>query len=271
MIRLFRGKVFPFVKNFLLFIFPKIKIFILGFFLFILLIFIFGSGFLPNNYQFKEFLNSNFKEDVLIIFNSGGWGNTSIDKANDLAPIVAGIRGVLEQEGYKSTVVQYFRSKDGFLGKIMASREMFGFFREQSREVSKDIEEFLLNNADKKIVFVGLSNGATFTNETIKKIDAANGSVLAVEIGLPFWAEQTGAENVLRLNNGNHDSLAIGDVKILLPTALKAPFEWFFSRIRGNSRTLDQVFALSTHSYSWNSPEIRSQIISFLDRELTKK
>ncbi len=45
--------------------------------------------------------------DVIIIFNSGGWGNTPLEKAEDFATIIRGIQETLNQWGYNSIVVSY--------------------------------------------------------------------------------------------------------------------------------------------------------------------
>ena len=101
----------------------KVKRFI--FFLVILcgLFFLFGPEVNPENLQPQELLNLATQNDVIIIFNSGGWGNTPLEKAEDFAPIIEGIEKTLKDWGYNSLVIPYIRTKDDFLGKITGRSE----------------------------------------------------------------------------------------------------------------------------------------------------
>ncbi|MFH1894948.1 MAG: hypothetical protein ABH813_03560 [Patescibacteria group bacterium] len=236
-----------------------ISIIILVLFLF------FWSDFLPENARLKEVASSHPDEDVVIIFNSGGWGDTPVEKAEDLTPIVRGIEKTLSGKGYKSIVIPYERTKNGFLAKIRGARELFGYFQSQSDELAGGIKTFLENNPGKKIIMVGLSNGASFVDETMKKIDNFQNSVLAIEIGSPFWQKKMNSGNILRLDNGDQDSLVKGDVKTLLPTLFKAFPRWFLAKISGANFSFSKAFDFSEHKYSWESPGVSSSVDSFLD------
>jgi hypothetical protein len=247
----------------------RIKTFALLFFLLLVFAFVFGLSFLPDNSQFKDFLGSNdFKEDILIVFNSGGWGDTPIEEAKDLTPIIEGIQETISQKGYRSAVVPYVRSAEGFMGRMGASRETFSYFRKQSAESAAALSEFIKENPGKRILLVGLSNGAVFVDETMKKLKNAGNSVFAIEIGMPFWEKKTYSENILRLDNDNGDSLTAGQVSVLVPTALKAPFKWILAKITGSGESFSEMFFFSTHQYCWDSPKTRHQIVSFLDSNL---
>ena len=50
--------------------------------------FLFCPAITPENSQFQELLNPISQSDIVIIFNSGGWGNTPLEKAEDFAPII---------------------------------------------------------------------------------------------------------------------------------------------------------------------------------------
>jgi len=232
------------------------------------LFFLFRYDAPPDNILFKNFVNSKPQEDVVIIFNSGGWGNTPIEKADDLAPIIRGIEKDLTDRGSKSIVVPYERTKKGFLAKISGAKEMFSYFPDQSGELAGEVKTFLENNPGKKVVMVGLSNGAIFVDETMKKINSFQNSVLAVEIGSPFWQKKMDSENILRLDNGNKDSLTKGDVKTLLLTLLKAPGKWFLAKASGSELSFSMALSFPEHKYSWESPGVSYAIGSFLDGKI---
>ncbi|GAI55805.1 unnamed protein product, partial [marine sediment metagenome] len=61
-------------------------------FLLIGLIILFEPGDLPDNSQFQEGLNSVSQDEIVIVFNSGGWGNTPVDEAGDFKPIIEGVQ-----------------------------------------------------------------------------------------------------------------------------------------------------------------------------------
>lgn len=246
----------------------KIKYFIFSAIIFCALVFLFFPVVLPDNQSFEGFIRSNPKEDVLIVFNSGGWGNTPIEKAKDLSPIVDGVKETLQREGYSSVVVPYERTKQGFLSKIGGAREMFSYFRQQSSDASNGIKEFLKNNPQKKVILVGLSNGASFIDEIMKKIGGIEDSVLAIEIGSPFWHKEMNSGNILRLDNGSQDSLTEGQVGILLPTLLKGPGKWFLAKISGMNLSFSNAFAFPEHKYFWDSPAVGPVIVSFLDKKI---
>jgi len=232
------------------------------------LFFLFGYDSLPANTSFKNLVDSDFQEDIIIVFNSGGWGNTSIEEAKDLTPIIEGIKEDLDDRGYKSIVVPYERTKKYFLAEIRGAKEMFSYFQKQSDNLASELEKFLENNPGKKIVMVGLSNGASFVDETMKKINNFQDSILAIEIGSPFWQKKMDSENILRLDNDNQDALSKGDIKTLLPTLLRGPSKWFFSKFSGANLEFSTAFSFPEHMYSWESPGVSYSIRSFFDSKI---
>ena len=91
--------------------------------------FLFGPEVWPENIQFEELLNSTSQSDVIIIFNSGGWGNTPLEEAKDFAPIIEGIQEILKEWGYNSLVIPYTRAKDDLSGKITGARDFLNSFQ----------------------------------------------------------------------------------------------------------------------------------------------
>lgn len=245
------------------------------------LVFVFGPEMVPENFQRQEILDVAKNSDVIIIFNSGGWGNTPIEKAKDFTPIIDGIQKTLKERGYNSVVIPYNRTKDNLLGKITGVKEFFNFFRNSSEILADDIELLTKILPDKKIIIAGLSAGGALANETIKKIseraensvspvrqNLSNG-VYAIAAGIPFWVETLESDNILRLDNENKDPLSKGEAKTLLFTLFKAPFKWFSAKILGSGLSFSQALQFSGHQYSWESAEVSSSIESFLEAKLT--
>ena len=230
------------------------------------LFFLFGPEVIPENFQFQEILNSATNSDVIIIFNSGGWGNTPLEKAEDFTPIIEGIQQTLSERGYNSLVIPYIRTKDDFLGKITGARDFLSSFKSSSEILAEKVEFLVEQFPDKKIIMAGLSSGAALVDETIEEI-SENSQIYAIEAGVPFWMKTFESENILQLNNNGKDSLSAGEIRTLLFTLIKAPFKWIFSKMNGQNLPFPQAFHVPGHDYFWDSPEVGSQIVSFLENK----
>jgi hypothetical protein len=229
-----------------------IKTFIFFLIFFASLFFLFGPEVIPENFQPQELLNKVADKDVIIIFNSGGWGNTPLEKAEDFAPVIKGIQKTLNEWGYRSVVIPYTRTRNDFLGKIAGTKEFFNSFQNSSEYLAKEIEFLAKNLPGKKIIIAGLSSGGAFVTETYEKISQdLKDSVYTIAAGAPFWEDSVKSENILQIDNNGKDTLAIGEVKSLLLSLIKAPF-------------IGKFYAPG-HDYLWSSPEVNSQIVSFLE------
>ncbi len=245
----------------------KIKHLILILILLGSLFFLFGPEVLPGNLQFQEALNLASDSDVVIIFNSGGWGNTPLEKAEDFTPIIEGIERTFKDWGYNALVIPYIRTKDDFFGKITGARDFLNSFKSSSEILAEKVEFLVEQFPDKKIIMAGLSSGAALVDETIEEI-SENSQIYAIEVGTPFWTETFESENVLQLNNDGKDSLSAGEIRTLLFTLIKAPFKWISSKVSGQNLPFSQAFHAPGHDYFWDSPEVGSQIVSFLENKL---
>jgi len=226
----------------------RLKQFIVFSFILSSLFFLFGPKMILENFQPQEILDKVGDTDIIIVFNSGGWGNTPLQEAKDFEPVIKGIGKTLEDLGYSSIVVPFNRTKDGLLGKITGARDFLSSFSFSSNVLAKDLESLAKNFPDKKIIIAGLSNGATFVTKTYEKIsDDVKNSIYAITAGSPFWAEQSKEENVLQLDNNGKDNLAVGNIKALLSSLIKVSFN------------------TPEHQYNWNSPEVGPPIVAFLE------
>lgn len=231
------------------------------------LFFLFGPEVIPENFQSQEILSLTSDNDVIIIFNSGGWGSTSLEEAKDFALIIEGIQETLKDLGYNSLVIPYKRTKNDFLGKIAGARDFFNSFKSSSKILAEKIEFLTENLPDKKIIIAGFSSGGAFVDETLEKV-SQEARVYAIAAGVPFWHDNFESENILFLDNNGKDSLVKGDVKSLISALVKAPFKWTFSKINGQNLSFSQAIQAPGHEYSWSSPEVSSQIATFLNYKL---
>jgi len=234
------------------------------------LFFLFCPEVAPDNLQPQEILNAVQGSDVIIFFNSGGWGNTPFEKAEDFGPIVKEIQTTLEGWGYDSVVIPYNRTKNSFLGKVDGARDFLSSFESSSSILAGEIEFLTEKLPEKKIIVAGLSAGGAFVTKTYDKIsESAKGSILTIAAGTPFWLKSSDPQNILQLDNAGKDSLSKGEIKTLLFSLVKPPIKWISARISGEKIPLSLITnQFVGHSYDWEttSPEI----ISFLEEKIVR-
>jgi len=233
------------------------------------LIILLGPEVVPDDFQLSKISDSVKNSDVIIIFNSGGWGNTPLEKAKDFTPIIDGIQATLNDWGYKSVVIPYTRTKTDFLGKVAAVREFFNRFEHSSDNLAEKIEILGESFPDKKIIIAGLSSGGTFVSKTYEKISGdMKDSVVAIAAGTPFWTEKPESDNVLQLDNDGKDTLVVGNAESLFLSLFETPFKWLKAKITGNNLSFWKAFHASGHDYCWQSSEVSHRIIAFLNAKI---
>jgi len=231
-----------------------------------------GSFFLlgetPDNLRFKEMINMASDKEVVIVFNSGGWGNTPLEQADDFRPIIEGIQKTLKDLGYSSVVVPYERTKESFFGIIEGVKETFTFFKKQSQKLAIEIEDFIENNPENKVIVTGLSNGGAFVDKVMEKIpESKRNSVFAIEVGTPFWENVLDSDSILLLDNQGKDPLSSMDLKILIPSLFKAPIKWSLAKVSGQELSFGHALKLPGHYYGWEDVDL--EISLFLENKLT--
>jgi len=236
-----------------------------------LLVFLFAPADLPDNSEFSMALDSLPRDKILIVFNSGGWGNTPLDKAEDFLPIIGGIQKALSDMGHESVVVPYERTKNSFLGKIEGLRGFVNSFRAQSDKLVQEIEEFKMENPDSKIIITGLSSGAAFVDNVMKEVSEKEiDNVFAIEVGTPFWEDPFESENILFLDNEGEDPLSAREIKELIISLIKAPGRLIVSSLKGRKMPFSHAFYTPGHDYEWETNSTGKRIVSFLEDKFEK-
>jgi hypothetical protein len=213
----------------------------------------FDMFFLKTNSDFfaQELKKAGESSDVIIIFNSGGFGTVEFENAYDIRPIIENTREVIENMNYKVAIVPYYRTKETIIGKIGYLKEMFYSFPKESDDLAFQIREFLKDNPEDKILMAGLSNGAAFVGATMKDLDDIKNNVSAIQLGSPFWAEKDLRENILFLDNNGSDVLTAGKKKEIITSFLKAPFKWLQSKIKNKEMSFAEAIEAPGHHYYW--------------------
>ena len=213
----------------------------------------------------EELMEAGRNSDVVIVFNSGGWGTVPFEKAFDFNPIINETEKIIESRNHKVSVVEYYRTEDSFFAKVASLRDVLFNFPDSSKVFAGRIEEFLKANPNEKIILAGLSNGAAFVDASMADLKNEDNSVLAIELGAPFWKKNVKGENILALNN-QADILANGELGHLVFTLIKSPFVWAYFNITGNHISMTEAMHVEGHDYSW--PEVKAQLTEFLNARL---
>jgi hypothetical protein len=200
--------------------------------------------------------------DVVIIFNSGGWGTVPFDRAADFNPIIYNTQALLESYHYRVSVVPYYRTKESVFARIASLKEIVFGFPDSSKTLGQKINIFLKENPDKKIILAGLSNGAAFVNATMADFKD-NSRVMAIEFGAPFSKYDIKADNILSIAN-SEDVLAQGDVGPLFLAVVRSPFLYASSWISGHPISYTEAVRIKGHSYSWL--DVGPQLTSFISQ-----
>jgi len=246
----------------------RYKIFISLFLVFLVSSFLwFDFIFLNNNGKsFEEdLMKAGEESDVIIVFNSGGWGTVPFDQAFDFSPIINETKKIIEEHNYKVSVVQYYRTEETFFAKAASLREVLFNFPDSSKVFSKRIEEFLDKNPGDKVIMAGLSNGASFVDAAMADLKEEKDNVFAIELGAPFWKKNVKSENIISFNN-QADILANGKLGQLFISVIKAPFIWSYSNITGNKMSFGEAIHIDGHDYSW--PQVKNDLTRFVEAKL---
>ena len=180
----------------------------------------------------KALLDTAASKDVIIVFNSGGWGNTSREEAADFAPILAGIQETLAQSGFSSVVTPFVRTSSGLLAKMADFKDIIYSFKYSSEVLAGEVESVIDNYPDKQVIIAGLSNGGGLTQGAMKML-ADKPGVYGIVVGVPWWYGSFNSDSILRLDNNGKDTLAAGDYKLLALAVIEAPFKWILAKIQG--------------------------------------
>ncbi|HNY36281.1 MAG TPA: hypothetical protein PLD14_01245 [Candidatus Pacearchaeota archaeon] len=212
----------------------------------------------------KELMKAGETSDVVIVFNSGGWGTVPFDQAFDFNPIINETKELIESKNYKVSIVQYYRTQQNFFAKVASLKETLFNFPDSSRVFSDRIDEFLEKNPNDKVIIAGLSNGASFIDSAMEDLKDKKDNVWAIELGAPFWKKNTKSENIISLNN-QADILANGKLGQIIISLIKTPFIWIYNNISGNHISLTQAMHVRGHDYYWQ--EVKDDITSFVNKE----
>ncbi|MDD2252398.1 MAG: hypothetical protein PHQ10_05475 [Dehalococcoidales bacterium] len=199
--------------------------------------------------------------DTLIVFNAGGFGWDSVTDAQGWITIMEGVENWLKATGHNVKVVNFERTRASFEGIVSESLAFWGWFPAKADDLAGRIRFITRNVSGLKVLLAGESNGATIVEETFRRLQG-NPNVFAIQTG-PTVVQRSKAHErslVMRHNGKIEDSFSQGDVFTILRSNLEAMLGIY----QENPGDILFYIGAPGHYYTWEYPEFRREITSFL-------
>jgi hypothetical protein len=201
--------------------------------------------------------------DVVVVFNSGGWGwNLTMDTPG-WASILDGIKSELENLGYKSLVLNYRRTSGGLRGCMKEFVEVITRYPHKSRELAKRVEFLTDHIPNLKVIVAGESTGTVISDKTMG-ILKDKAQVYSIQTGTPFWHKPTALDRTLLMNSNGRgiDTFSYGNVPAMIWATIKG---WLgLSSPDDNPGDILSWLKAPGHDYSWQYPGVYSEVVNFL-------
>ena len=201
--------------------------------------------------------------DVVVVFNPGGWGWNPCDETTGWSRILDGIESHLNGSGYRLLVLNYQRTSKGLRGCIKEFVAMSTSYPAKARDLAERVEFLTDHIPNLRVIIAGESTGTVISNEAMGVLQN-NTQVYSIQTGTPFWHKPVSLVRTLLMNSNGRtiDTFSYGKV----PAVLWATVKWWLGLTSPDDapgKILSWLRAPG-HDYSWQYPEIYSEIISFL-------
>jgi hypothetical protein len=207
-------------------------------------------------------------KDIVMLFNSGGWGWTLIEDSPKALSFVTGIESKMASLGYTSLVLDHSRTANTLNGRLSELMLAFGLYPLKAKDLASRVEFLTSHILGIKVILTGVSNG-TLVCESVMNILRDTPGVYSIQLGPPFWSNSIVSDRslIMRSNGVVPDSFSQGD----LFTIIRANLEALFGVSQDNAGHILLYIGAPGHDYQWQYPEVRSQIISFLQQNFGLK
>ena len=202
--------------------------------------------------------------DVVIFFNSGGWGWNLADASPGWFSILSGIQVELRNLGCETLVLNYQRTEDNLIGRVDEFMSMISLYPNKAKDLALQVGFLTRHVPGLKVILAGESDG-TIICDMAMSILKDNDRVFSIQTGPPFWHKQRATERSLVLTNSGlgPDVFAQGDLFAMLAASLEDFFG--FPRDRASPGNIMYYIGAPGHDYHWCYPGVYPEIINFLN------
>ena len=222
--------------------------------------------------NFKDQLVGMYMEvkdnDIVIIFNSGGWGWNLTQQTPGWASILEGIKSELERLGYSSVVLNYRRTTSGVYGCVREFLESARRYPSRAEDLAKRIEFLTEHVPGLKVIITGESTGTIISDRTMVLLKD-NPQVYCVQTGVPFWHKPGIYERTLIINTNGRtvDTFSYGKVPVIVRTSIKS---WLgLSSPKDEPGDILSWLKAPGHHYTWEYPGVYTKVIDFLQNHFS--
>lgn len=208
--------------------------------------------------------------DVVIVFNSGGWGWNLTNETPGWASILDGIKSQLESQGYNSLVLNYRRTGGGITGCIKEFYEAATRYPHKAKDLAWRVEFLTDHLPNLRIIVAGESTGTVISDKTMG-ILKDKAQVYSIQTGTPFWHKPTALDRTLLMNSNGRgvDTFSYGNVPAMIWATVKG---WFgLTSPEDNPGSILSWLKAPGHDYSWQYPGVCSEVEKFLEENFGDK
>jgi len=208
--------------------------------------------------------------DVIIVFNSGGWGWNFTNESPGWASILDGIKSQLESLGYNSLVLNYRRTSSGITGCIKEFYEAAARYPHKAKDLAWRVEFLTDHLPNLRIIVAGESTGTVISDKTMGLLKDKP-RVYSIQTGTPFWHKPTALDRTLLMNSNGRgvDTFSYGNVPAMIWATVKG---WFgLTSPDDNPGNILSWLKAPGHDYSWQYPGICAEVANFLESNFGRK
>jgi hypothetical protein len=203
------------------------------------------------------------ESDIVIIFNSGGWGWNLTQETPGWSSILEGIKTELENLGYHSVMLNYRRTSSGLRGCVREFVEAARQYPNKAEDLAVRLEFLAEHLPEVKIIVAGESTGTVITDKTMKLLEK-NEQVYSIQTGTPFWHTSAEGERTLLMNTNGRavDTFSGGNIPVMIWTSIKS---WLgISSPEQEPGDILSWLKAPGHHYSWEYPGVYNEVVEFL-------
>lgn len=202
------------------------------------------------------------EKDVIVFFNSGGWGWDAIDETVEGRGFIDGIREELTSRGLSSVFLNYKRTTDTLNSGAGEFLLAAGLYPAKSENLAVRVGFLTEHLPNATVILAGISNGTLICDGVMESL-GENGRIFSIQMGPPFWNDASSDEKnlVIRDNGDVADTFSQGNLFEIVSTNLEA----LFGQSQEHSGDILLYIGAPGHDYKWEQPVVRGLIIEFLN------
>jgi len=224
-----------------------------------------------NHEKYQQFVNQLLvayleakDKDIVVFFNSGGWGWNQVDSSPGWSSILTGIESELDEFGYESLLLNYQRTSENLWACVKEFVEVTTNYPSKTKYLASRVGFLVDHIPELRVIVTGESNGSVLSDCVMNSLQEKP-QVYSIQTGTPFWHRTSTQERALVLNsNGTGpDAFCQGDILAMFNASAKV---WFgLSSPEDRPGEILNALQAPGHDYSWQYPEVYSEITRFIE------